>query len=99
MFLGLPNPVQDPSIIKQNSKKNFAFYCFATSLRLFTGAPDPHPDPDPQDPYVFRPPVSASGSVGQRYGSEDPEPYQNVTDPQHWIQVFQTFQDVIKPQS
>ncbi len=33
-------------------------------------APDPHPDP------------------GQRYGSEDPylhpDPYQNVTDPEHW---------------
>jgi hypothetical protein len=31
---------------------------------------------------------SASGSVSQRYGSEDPDPhpdpYQNVTDPQHW---------------
>ncbi len=30
----------------------------------------------------------ASGSVSQRYGSEDPnphpDPYQNVTDPEHW---------------
>ncbi len=25
----------DPSIIKQNSKKNFDFYCFVTSLWLF----------------------------------------------------------------
>jgi hypothetical protein len=29
-----------------------------------------------------------SGSVSQRYGSEDPhpDPYQNVTDPQHCIE-------------
>jgi hypothetical protein len=27
---------------------------------------------------------SASGSVSQRYGSEDPDPNQNVTDPEHW---------------
>jgi hypothetical protein len=35
---------------------------------------------------LFGPPGSASGSVNQRYGSEDPhpDPYQNVTDPQNW---------------
>ncbi len=67
-------------------KKNLDFYCFVTSLWLFiceewckcTSVPDPHPDSE--DPYVFRPP----GSVNQRYGSEDPDPYQNVTDAQHW---------------
>jgi hypothetical protein len=26
-------------------------------------------------------------SFGQRYGSEDPYPYQNVTDPEHCLQV------------
>jgi hypothetical protein len=26
---------------------------------------------------------SESGSVGQRYGIADPDPYQNVKDPQH----------------
>jgi hypothetical protein len=46
MFLGLPDPhpdpivtstdpAPDPSIIKQNSKKNLDFYCFVTSLWLF----------------------------------------------------------------
>jgi hypothetical protein len=25
-----------------------------------------------------------SGSISQRYGSGDPDPHQNVTDPQHW---------------
>jgi hypothetical protein len=28
---------------------------------------------------------SASGSVSQRCGSEDPDPYQNVTDPEYWV--------------
>jgi hypothetical protein len=27
-----------------------------------------------------------SGSIRQRYGSGDPDPHQNVTDPQHWYQ-------------
>jgi hypothetical protein len=31
----------DPSIIKENSKKNLDFYCFVTSLILFTSVPDP----------------------------------------------------------
>jgi hypothetical protein len=78
-FLGLPDPHPDPlitstdpdpSIIKQNSKKNRDFYCYVTSLLLFifeewwkcTSVPSP-------DPYVFGPPGSASGSVGQRFGS------------------------------
>ena len=42
----------------------------------------PHPDPDP---YVLGPPGSASRSVCQRYGYEDPDPDsdQNDTDPHH----------------
>ncbi len=32
---------------------------------------------------------SRSGSISQRYGSGDPDPHENVTDPQHWsFQVF-----------
>jgi hypothetical protein len=27
---------------------------------------------------------SESGSISQRHGSADPDPHQNVTDPQHW---------------
>jgi hypothetical protein len=27
------------------------------------------------------------GSISQRYGSGDPDPHQNVTDPQHWKKV------------
>jgi hypothetical protein len=30
---------------------------------------------------------SESGSVSQRYRSPDPDPYQNVTDPQHCPEV------------
>jgi hypothetical protein len=40
-------------------------------------------DPDPSDPYVFGPP--GSGSTNQIYGSADPDPHQNVMDPQHWF--------------
>ncbi len=31
--------------------------------------------------------VSVSGSVSERFGSEDPhpDPYQKVTDPEHWF--------------
>ena len=31
--------------------------------------------------------VSGSGSISQRYGSKDPDPYQNVMDPQHCLQL------------
>ncbi len=36
VFLGLLDPEPDPSIIKQNSKKNLDFYCFVASFWLFT---------------------------------------------------------------
>jgi|LakMenE01Jun11ns_1017448.scaffolds.fasta_scaffold8876058_1 hypothetical protein len=29
-----------------------------------------------------------SGSISQRYGSGDPDPHQNVTDPQHCLQFL-----------
>ncbi len=29
---------------------------------------------------------SGSVSIDRRHGSTDPDPYQNVTDPQHWLQ-------------
>jgi hypothetical protein len=28
---------------------------------------------------------SESGSISQRHGSADPDPHQNVMDPQHWV--------------
>jgi hypothetical protein len=30
------------------------------------------------------------GSINQRYGSGDPDPHQNVTDPQHCFTVYHT---------
>ncbi len=29
-----------------------------------------------------------SASISQRYGSPDPDPHQNVTDPQHWLYMY-----------
>jgi hypothetical protein len=29
--------------------------------------------------------ASESGSISQRRGSADPDPHQNVMDPQHWF--------------
>jgi hypothetical protein len=31
---------------------------------------------------------TVSGSISQRYGSGDPDPHQNDTDPQHWLKVY-----------
>jgi hypothetical protein len=28
---------------------------------------------------------SESGSISQRHGSADPDPHQNIMDPQHWF--------------
>ncbi len=36
MFLGLLDPDPDPSLIKQNSKKNLDSYCFVTSYGLLS---------------------------------------------------------------
>jgi hypothetical protein len=61
-----------------------------------TDPSDPDPDADSEhwyiyiillssvadpDPHVFGPP--GSGSISQRHGSADPDPPQNVRDPQH----------------
>jgi hypothetical protein len=32
---------------------------------------------------------SGAVSISQRHGSVDPDPHQNVTDPQHWLLVIQ----------
>jgi hypothetical protein len=50
---------------------------------------DPNPDPGPPDTHVFGPP--GSGSISQRHGSADPDPdpHQNVMDPQHWLICYE----------
>jgi hypothetical protein len=32
--------------------------------------------------------ASEPGSISQRHGSADPDPYQNVMDPQHWYREY-----------
>jgi hypothetical protein len=34
--------------------------------------------------------VAESGSISQRHGSADPDPSQNVMDPQHWLQWYKS---------
>jgi hypothetical protein len=29
--------------------------------------------------------IEGSGSISQRHGSADPDPHQNIMDPQHWF--------------
>jgi hypothetical protein len=38
---------------------------------------------------------SETGSVSQRYGSPDPDPYQNATDPQHWLEEICTLSKIL----
>ncbi len=40
-----------------------------------------NPDPDP----LVRAMDPGSESIPQKHGSLDPNPYQNVMDPQHWL--------------
>jgi hypothetical protein len=38
------------------------------------------------------PKIAGSGSISQRHGSADPDPHQNVMDPEHWFAVmFQAY--------
>ncbi len=97
MYLGLPDPhpdplvtstdpAPDPSIIMKDSKKNLEFYCSLT-LWFFYQCSGSASVCGSEDPYVLGSPGSVSGSVRQRYGSEEldlpPDPYQDVTDLQH----------------
>jgi hypothetical protein len=44
--------------------------------------------------------IAGSGSVSQRYGSVDPDldpdPHQNVMDPQHWLQCVRPVTKVVE---
>jgi hypothetical protein len=103
MFLRLPDahpdplvasmdPAPNPSIFKQKSRKTMiSFYCFVYLLYDFLSLKNDVvsvPNPDSYR-YVFRPPGSVSGSVSQRYGSEEIHT-KNVTDPQHCFQAKKT---------
>jgi hypothetical protein len=43
--------------------------------------------------------VFASGSISQRHGSADPDPHQNVMDPQHWLCRSGTYINVLYAQN
>jgi len=38
--------------------------------------------------------ISGSGSISQTHGSADPDPPQNVLDPQHWFMLDEFFTNV-----
>jgi hypothetical protein len=76
-FLSLKNDVNVPS--KSNKQKKL---CSKSNFLLASGVSDEN---------RIRPPgsgsESGSGSIGQRHGSADPDPHQNVMDPQHCLSV------------
>ncbi len=39
---------------------------------------------------------SGSGSISQRHGSADPDPLQNVMDPEHWIKFSNSCESVVE---
>jgi hypothetical protein len=74
------------------------FWILPTCEKISVSASVADLDPDLPDPHVFGPPGSGStsqrygsgsgscsGSISQRHGSPDPDPPQNVMDPQHWF--------------
>ncbi len=54
---------------EKNMKKKITFFAYLKSLKKGVGSGV----------------GSGSGSIIQRYGSGDPDPHQNATDPQHWF--------------
>ncbi len=77
-------------------KKNFNSYCFVTSEWLFFFEKN---DVNLMLP-SWRSPTKIAGSgsesVSQRYGSSDPDPHQNFTDPQHCKYVLMSLKNVKK---
>jgi hypothetical protein len=113
MFLGLLDPEADPSINKQKINKNLDFYCSVTLndfLFLKTGVNVPtESNKQIKETFFFgilevakRAGSGAGsgarfGSVNQVYRSKDPDPYQNVTDPEHCLwhwSIFSVFHGV-----
>jgi hypothetical protein len=91
MFLGLPDPNPlvrgmnldpDPSIIMQNSKK-VDFFCFLTLFDFLSLKNDVNVLY--LQKVISTKTFSESGSISQRQGSADPDPHQNVMDPQHFL--------------
>ncbi len=74
------DPAPDPFIIKQKLEENLDSYCLARGkkLRHFFAILKVTDENNR---------IRIPGSLSQRYGSADPDPYQNVMDPQHCRKV------------
>ncbi len=86
------DPAAALSIIKQNSKKNLDSYCFVTSFTFFLENDVIRNKNLNKTSFLLasgrsRSKIAGSGSVGQRHGSADQDPYQNVADPQHCFEI------------
>ena len=95
-----PDPALDPAPARillspsKNSKKNIDSYCFVTSLWLYSLKNDVNVPSKSNKQKNFRltswrslTKITGSGTNSQRYGSADPDPYQNFMDAQHCLQV------------
>jgi hypothetical protein len=98
-FVTHPDPDldSDPSINKQKSKKTFCDFFFDfLSMKADVSVPSKSNKQKNFFLLASCPPLkkkAGSGSVSQRKGSAvlDPNPYQNVTDPQHWFLFLGNF--------
>ncbi len=74
----------------KNSKNNIDSYCFVTSLlliylRTMMYLQKVISKKISLTSWRSLTKLTGSGSFSQRYGSADPDPHQNVMDPQHWL--------------
>ncbi len=82
----------------KNSKKNLHFSCFLNSSWLFIfekwwkcSFKKSNKQKNLVKKLIFSCDLEGHWRKWQRYGSADPDPYRNVTDPQHCLQIFQHF--------
>jgi hypothetical protein len=101
--------IRNSIFLKQNNEQNLDFYCFAIFYHFLCWKNDVNvPVPSKRIKYkkvekknyymsasCSLTERAGSGSVNQRYGSEDPDshpdPYQYVTDPEHWKKPLHFF--------
>jgi hypothetical protein len=85
----------------KNSKKNIDSYCFVTSLYDFLSLKNDVNVPSKSNKQkklrkiIFLltscrslTKIAGSGSISQRYGSADPDPYKNCMNPQHCFYIY-----------
>jgi hypothetical protein len=100
MFLGLPDPdpETDPSISKQKYEEKYSIptvlWLVLDFLSLKNDVNVPSKTNKQKKFFIFfifllaswrsMTKIAGSGSISQRHGSADPDPHQNVMDPEHW---------------